>query len=162
MKKKLTQYFKKFVNKISQLSTVNHQPKGLTIIEAMLTLLIIGGGLIGVMYAFVGGSVSSLIADQSIVASNLAKEKLEEIISDRANNGYPTTITTSYSDNPGGDFSIFTRTVTFLEVDPDDDGGTDDFLDPQPGSGYARVTVVVSWPSSSVKLESLIANYTMP
>ena len=72
---------------------------------------------------------------------------------------------TNYSDGQlSGDFSAYTRNVTIVEVDPDDDDAVDDFLDASPGSGYARVTVIVSWSSGTeqVKLETLIANYTMP
>jgi len=137
--------------------------RGLTLIEALLTIALIGAGLIGVMYVFHGGTRASLIADQTIVASNLAQEKIEQIISDRANKGYAATIATNYTDGQlPGEFDEFTRTVTIQEVDPDDDDAVDDFLDASPGSGYARVTVIVAHGSESVKLETLIADYTMP
>lgn len=137
--------------------------KGFTLIEAVLTIGIIGAGLIGVMYVMNGGARSSLLADQTLIASNLAREKLEQIIADRANKGYATAIVTNYSDGAlSGEYSEFTRTVTMMEVDPDDDNNVDDFLDASSGSGYARVTVIVSWwgGAQSVKLETLIANYS--
>ncbi len=141
--------------------------KGLSLIEAVLAIAIIGAGLVGVMFVFSGGAKSSMIANQTVVASNLAKEKLEHIIADRANLGYAYVITNaaSYSDGQlPGNFSVYTRNVTIVEVDPDDDDNVDDFLDPSPGSGYARITIVVSWSGAaeSVKLETLIANYVMP
>ncbi|MFH1874371.1 MAG: prepilin-type N-terminal cleavage/methylation domain-containing protein [Pseudomonadota bacterium] len=139
--------------------------KGVTLIEAVFTVAIIGAGLLGVLYAYLGGAKSSLLANQTVVAANLAKEKLEEIVADRASQGYAATILTNYSDGQlAGDYSAYTRNVTILEVNPDDDNTTDDFLDPSPGSGYARLTVVVTWSGGTeqVKLESLIADYTMP
>ncbi len=137
---------------------------GVTLIEAVLTIAIFAAGLVGVMYIFFGSTTSSLLADQTIVASNLAREKMEQIIADRANKGYATTIATVYSDGLlTGNYNIYTRNVTILEKNPDEDGGTDDFLDNQPGSGYARVTVAVTWGAANmVKEETLLANYTMP
>ncbi len=138
--------------------------KGVTLIEAVLMIAVIGAGLLGVMYVFSGGTQSSLLADQTIVASNLAKEKLEQIIADRANKGYAVTIATNYSDGTmPAPYSQYARNVTITEVDPDADSGSDDFLDPLGNSGYARVTVTVSWAGgNSVKLETLLADYVMP
>ncbi len=138
---------------------------GVTLIEAVMTIAIFAAGLVGVMYIFFGSTTSSLLADQTVVASNLAREKMEQIIADRANNGYAATIATGYSDGLlTGNYNIYTRNVAILEVDPDVDGGTDDFLDASAGSGYARVTVTVTWGSGSqvVKEEALLADYTMP
>lgn len=137
--------------------------RGLTFIEVLLGTAIIGVGLIGILYIFGGSVRSSLIADQTVTASNLARQKLEQIIKDRAVVGYAQTIAANYSDGRlSGDYQAYTRNVTITEVDPDADSGTDDFLDPQPGSGFARVTVIVSFGTESVKLETLIADYTIP
>lgn len=135
--------------------------RGVTLIESVLTIGILSAGLIGVLYVFSAGTKSSLVADQTVIASNLAREKLEEIVADRANKGYATTIATNYSNGQlTGAYSEFTRTVTITEVDPDDDNNTDDFLDAQVNSGYARVTVNVSFAGANpVILETLIANY---
>jgi type II secretory pathway pseudopilin PulG len=144
-------------------SSLRGKSTGFTLIEAVLMIAIVGGGLIGVMYVMNGGIRSSLLADQTLIASNLAREKLEQIIADRANKGYATTIATNYSDGAlSGEYSEFTRTVTLTEVNPDDDSATDDFLNAQSGSGYARVTVTVSWlgGAQSVTLETILANYT--
>ncbi|MBI2091572.1 MAG: hypothetical protein HYT75_01065 [Deltaproteobacteria bacterium] len=136
--------------------------KGVTLIEAVLMIGIVGAGLIGIAYTMFGGPKSALIADQTVVAAHLAREKMEQILADRANNGYATTIATSYSDGAlTGNYSIYTRNVTITEVDSDADGGSDDFLDALAGSGYARVTTTVTWNSgnNTVKEEMLIANY---
>jgi type II secretory pathway pseudopilin PulG len=136
---------------------------GVTLIEAVMTVGIFAAGLVGVMYIFFGSTTSSLIADQTVVAGNLAREKMEQIIADRANKGYAATIATNYSDGLlSGNYNIYTRNAVIQEVDPDDDGGTDDFLDASPGSGYARVTVTLTWGGNTVKEETLLANYVMP
>lgn len=139
--------------------------KGVTLLEAVLTIAIISAGLIGVLYVFGSSTTSSLITDQTVIASNLAREKLEQVIADRAVKGYAVTKSTNYSDGQlSGDYNEFTRNVTITEVNPDDDDAVDDFLDVQAGSGYARVTVTVDWNdgNNSIKLETLIAEYDMP
>ena len=87
---------------------------------------------------------------------------MDQIIADRINKGYPATILTSYSDGPI--LSKYMRTVSFKEINPSITGTSDDFDTAQPGRGYARVTVFVSWSGSTqtVKLVSLIANYVIP
>jgi Tfp pilus assembly protein PilV len=136
---------------------------GFTLIESVLAIGLIGAGLIGLISLFGNLLSPALSADQSVIASNLAKEKIEQIIADRASKGYPTTLTTNYSDGQlSGAYNEFSRNVTINEVDPDDDNDSDDFLDPSPNSGYARITVVVAWGKRSVKLETLITNYTTP
>lgn len=139
--------------------------KGLTLIEAVLTIAIVGAGLIGVVYIFSGGTKGALIANQTVIASNLAREKMEQIIADRANKGYAVTIGTNYTDGQlTGAYAPFNRSVTFTSVDPDITGSNDDFNTPLSNSGYSRVTVVVTWNggANQVKLESLIADYTFP
>ncbi len=126
--------------------------------------MIIGAGLIGVLYVFTAGTRGSLVANQTIIASNLAREKLDQIVASRASAGYPATIATNFSDGVlGGAYSPYTRNVTITEVDPDDDDDVDDFLDASAGSGYARVTVVVSFSGGveNVKLETLLSQYTL-
>lgn len=128
--------------------------KGITLIESILAMAILAAGLIGVMVVFVGGTSSSLEANTTVVAANLAREKLEEIIADRATHGYATALSRDYTDNPGGNYSNYTRTVTITEVD------NADLTTSELGSGYARVVVVVTWGGpSGVQLETLIADY---
>jgi len=136
--------------------------RGFTLIEAVLTIAIIGAGLLGVLYIFSGAGKSTLVSDNSIVAANLAREKMDQIVADRINKGYATTIATSYSDGPV--LTNYTRTVTIREINPTITGTSDDFNTTQAGSGYARVTVVVGWTGATdtVKLETLIASYTIP
>lgn len=144
---------------------------GFVLLDALLGLALLGAGLLGILYAFQGSVSSSLLADQSMIATNLARETLEKIIAQRDCNlsgcGYGATLTSintnhSYDQNPVSGFSNYIVNTSALEVDPDSDGGTDDFLDAKSGSGYARVTVTVSWDSAahSISLATLITSYT--
>lgn len=145
--------------------------KGFTFLDAVLGLALLAAGLLGILYVFQGSATSSILADQTIVATNLARETLEKITAQRDCNlsgcGYtPTLISINtnqiYNQNPVAAFPIYSITTTALEVDPDSDGGTDDFLDALPGSGYARVTVNVSWNSgvNTIQLVTLLGSYT--
>src|SRR3989338_1758963 len=102
--------------------------KGFTLIEGVLSILIIGVGLIGVLYVFSGSTKSSLQADQIAVAQNLAEEKLETIIADKANTNYTTVINNINSGayNDGPIFNIYTRTTTrsFINVPANPDANT--------------------------------------
>ena len=144
--------------------------KGFTIIESVLALGIIGAGLLGLIYSISQINNGALLADQTIVAVNIARETLEQIIAQRdcaaAGCGYASTITSintnkTYNANPVSGFAPFVLSTTALEVDPDSDGVVDDFLDAKSSSGYARVTATVSWNSgaNSIKLETLITDY---
>lgn len=143
---------------------------GFSLIESVLSMLIIGAGFIVIVTSFQGSSQTSLLADQTVLAVNLAAETMEKIFAQRDCNqagcGYASTLTAintnhTYDDNPVSGFSDYVIDSTALEVNSDVDSGTDDFLDAQVGSGYARVTVQVSWNNNahSISLESLIANY---
>ena len=145
--------------------------RGFTFLDAVLGLALLAAGLLGILYVFQGSVSSSLLADQTVIATNLGRETLEKITAQRDCNlsgcGYAATLTSIntnqiYNQNPVSAFPIYSITATALEVDPDSDGGTDDFLDAQPGSGYARVTVNVSWNSgaNSIQLVTLLGNYT--
>lgn len=144
--------------------------RGFSLIESTLSMLIIGAGFVAIISAFQGSSQNSLLADQTILASNLAAETMERILAQRdCNNagcGYSNTLTSintsnTYDYNPVSGFAGYVVNSTALEVNPNANAGTDDFLDASPGSGYARITVVVSWNNgaNSISLESLMANY---
>lgn len=143
---------------------------GFSLLDALLGLALLSAALIGLMYIFQGSVSSSLLADQSIVATNLARETLEKIIAQRDCNlagcGYAATLAAinanTYDYNPVSGLSGYVIDSTALEVDPDSDGTTDDFLDALPGSNYARITVTVSWNNSvnSISMVTLLTSYT--
>ncbi len=139
---------------------------GFTLIEAVLSLGIMTFGLLGVIYAFQGMGSSSVLADQTVVASNIARGAIEKVIAKRDASGYAAALSAvtggSFNQNPVTNYAPYTLSVGGYEVDPDKDvGATDDFLDALPGSGFARVTVTVTWNAgkNSMSLVTIIANY---
>jgi hypothetical protein len=133
-------------------------------------MVIIGAGFVAIITAFQGSSKNSLLTDQTLVASNLAAETMDKIFAQRdCNNAgckYASTLASintsnTYDYNPAIGFAGYVIDSTALEVNPDADAGTDDFLDASAGSGYARVTVTVTWNNgaNSISLVSLMANY---
>lgn len=140
--------------------------RGFTLIEAVLAIAVVGMGLVGVIYAFHGMGTSSLLADQTVIASNIARGTLESIQADRDINGYFLALgeiqSGAHDMAPVPMYPAYSLTVTALEVDPDKDAGaTDDFLDPMLGSGYARVTATVTWNNgnNALSLVTMIAHY---
>ncbi len=141
--------------------------KGFTLIEGVLSVLIIGVGLIGVLYVFSGSTKSSLQADQVAVAQNLAEEKLETIIADKANSNYTTVINNinSGSYNDGPIFSIYNRTATrsYINVPANPDANATDDFSSVSGSdtGYALVNVTVTFNNGndSVVVKTLLSNW---
>ena len=144
---------------------------GFTFLDAVLGLALLAAGLLGILYVFQGSVGSSLLADQTVIAANLGRETLEKITAQRdcklSGCGYAAALTAintnhTYNQSPVSAFPTYTITTTALEVDPDSDGGTDDFLDALSGSGYARITVSVSWNSgaNSIQLVTLLGSYT--
>ncbi len=146
--------------------------KAFTLLDAVLGLTLLSVGLIGVLYMFQGSLSSSVLSLQTSIAVNLARETMEKIEAQRDCNlsgcGYSSTLASiaanSYNENPVSGFTGYQVTASALEVNPDSDGGTDDFLDAQSGSGYARVTVSVNWTTAgvanSVSFVTLLASYT--
>lgn len=145
---------------------IKYPNRGFTLIEAVLSLAVMAMGLLGVLYAFHGMGSSSVLADQTVTATNIARGAIEKVIAKRDASGYASALAAisggTFNQNPVTNYAPFILSVAAYEVDPDDDGSTDDFLDASPGSGYARVTVTVTWNSGtkSINLVTLIANYT--
>lgn len=141
--------------------------KGFSLLEVILTIAFVGVGVAGIISVLPTLFKSSLLADQSIVASNLARETMEKIIALRdcsqTNCGYAYTLAhiNDFDQTTVSGFAGYSIDASAYEVDPDSDGTTDDFLDALAGSNYARVTVQVSWNSgaNSVQLVTLLANY---
>lgn len=139
--------------------------RGFTLIEAVLSLAVMAVGLLGVLYAFQSMSRSSVLADQTVIASNIARATIDQIIAKRDASGYAAALSAitsgTFNQNPATNHPGYVVTVTAYEVDPDKDGGTDDFLDASANSGYARVTVATAWNNNanSMNLVTLIADY---
>jgi Tfp pilus assembly protein PilV len=143
--------------------------RGFTLIEAILAVAFLAAGLAGLLVVFESAVASSLLADQTYVALNLAREAAETILAKRDCNlagcGYASTLSAiqggSYNQSPVSGFSIYNLTVTATEVDPGSSTSTTNFTTAQSGSGYASIKIVVSFNNgaNSVQLTTLMANY---
>jgi prepilin-type N-terminal cleavage/methylation domain-containing protein len=140
--------------------------KGFTLIEAAISIAIIGAGMVGMLYAYQGVVRNSLIADQSVIAANIAREALEKISMRKMYDEFGPTLTAinttgTYDENPVTGFAAYVLDCNAVQVNQDDDDNTDDFLDALGGSWVARVTCTVTWNggNNNFKLVTLITDY---
>src|SRR3990167_6581319 len=75
-----------------------HNQKGFSFIEAILTTALMSWALWGILTVFYSASNSSLEGDYRVVASQLASEKMEEVIADKSFQGYSTITEANYPD----------------------------------------------------------------
>ena len=128
---------------------------GFSLIEAMLVMIVIGTAFLG--FGFLYGNIDqqALKADLTILATKLAREKMEEVIQTKADSGYAAVTSSSAQAVTSGAWS-FTRRVDVANVNPNDLTTT-----PPVDSNYKRVTVTVSWGTdagSQVSLTTLLTN----
>ncbi len=146
--------------------------KGFTLIETIITLVVLSIAAVGVLSVFttgIKGSANPLILNQAI---SLAQEKMDIIIGDRENpaRGYAWIAAADYNtnplkympENPVPGFANYNRSVTIFCVDAGT--GTLNFNNGQPfpcvSSGYVHVTVTVaSALIGNVTLDTLVTNY---
>lgn len=147
-----------------------NKESGLTIIESLMTIALLGIAASGIVILFGGSAANALKADQTLVATNLAREVFEEIISDRATQGYATVLSngiSSYCNGSfGGNFSDYSCTGTFQEIAAPaapDGNNLDDFTTPLASSGFLRAVVSVSWNggTDSIQMVTLISDWTL-
>lgn len=115
--------------------------KGFTLIEAILTLTILASGIVGVLTLYQRNIAKSDEMEQTLIATLLAQEKLEQIVQDKKYKLYPYIITANYpvtEDLTAEGYPAYTRTTTIQEVN------SGNLTTPQSGTGYKRVTVGVS------------------
>ena len=133
--------------------------KGFTLIETIITLVVLSIAAVGVLSVFTTGikeSANPLIVGQ---ATQLAQERMDEAIALKKSGGFNAVVTI----NPGvpafpAPLNVFswTRTVTCVTaLDLNTATGA-----PPCASGYAHVTVTVNQPvSGSVSVDTLLTNY---
>jgi prepilin-type N-terminal cleavage/methylation domain-containing protein len=128
--------------------------KGFTLIETIITLVVLSIAAVGVLSVFttgIKGSSNPLIIDQAV---QLAQEKMDDAIALRKSGGFAVVTTI----NPGlPAFPAPFNTYTWSRVVDCDPNPT---FTPCPAQ-YQRVTISVSWNAGadSVSLVTLIANY---
>jgi hypothetical protein len=120
-----------------------------------MTILAIG--LWGSLTAMNSVESDFLNSDFRVVANQLAAEKMERIIADKAFRGYQYLHNGNYpNETLDAPLAGYRRWVTFPEVNPDD------LATSQPGSGVKLVTVVVAWggnPGFETFLASVFTDY---
>ncbi|MBI4373745.1 MAG: prepilin-type N-terminal cleavage/methylation domain-containing protein [Deltaproteobacteria bacterium] len=130
--------------------------KGFTFLETILAILIVGIGLLGITNLFQRSVSQSVDTERVLQATQLARERLEQLLFDKKMRGYDYVVSSSYpvTENLGGLFAPFSRTISIREVRSNDLDQT------QAGTGYKRVLVTVSWPvGRQVALETLMTKW---
>lgn len=126
--------------------------RGFTLIETILTLLIIGIGLFGIMALFQNVSSQMYHADLQVIAADFAHQKAEQLIAQKAFNGYNSIVSQPNEALTSGPHT-FTRLTTVEFINPSTMAlsGVD--------TGYKRVTVQVTWTGSpGITLTTLVTN----
>ncbi len=127
---------------------------GFSLLEAVLTIVFMGVSFLGLAYLFGNVTQQALKADLSVLATKLAREKLEEIVQLKADSGYAAVGNQGPETVSSGAWS-FTRQVAVQYVNPADFSAT------AVNTGYKQVEVAVSWGSgagSSVTLTTLVTD----
>jgi prepilin-type N-terminal cleavage/methylation domain-containing protein len=139
--------------------TRNPKWNGFTLIETVITLVVLSIAAVGVLSVFTVGITGSANPGLVSQATHLASEKMDEAIALKKSGGFNAVTTV----NPGlpafsAPFDVFdwTRTVHCVTAaDLNTPTGA-----PPCASGYAHVTVTVTHPViGSVRTDTLITNY---
>lgn len=115
---------------------MKNNQKGFTLLETILTLVILSVGIFGAMLTTQNAAANSVSDDCKTIALFLANEKMEEIISDKAFKGYQYVLTNDYSSDSN---SGYTKSISIQEVQ------AQDLTTSSSGSGYMKVVVSVAW-----------------
>ena len=110
---------------------------GYTLVEVILVVVVAGIAMPPLMAVFAEMSHKSARPDLLLIATTLAREKMEIIASDKFNTsrGYAYLVSGNYPAESPVTGSTFTRTVTFTDV------ASSDLSTAQAGSGYRKAVV---------------------
>ncbi|MBU0506063.1 MAG: prepilin-type N-terminal cleavage/methylation domain-containing protein [bacterium] len=127
--------------------------RGFSLIECALTILIVSTALIVSMSVLQDGVMANTYSEGTTVATQIANEKLEEILADKAYRGYSYVIDSANYPEEIIQGEI-TRSVVVTEV------SDTDFNTAEEGSGLSKVDVVVKWAKDEeVVLTTLVSDY---
>lgn len=131
---------------------------GFTLVEVLLTVIIIAIGLFGLMVLYNNAAHSVMEGDVNLMATYLARERLEQMISDKAYRGYDYVVNENYdtSTTVSVGNNYFTRSFNIYEV------YRSDLITPLDDSGFKRIDMMVSWGSSgaeNITIPTLITDY---
>lgn len=131
--------------------------EGFTLVEIILTIVVLGVGLYGGFALFQSASYNNIDNDFRIVGSKLASEKIEQVMADKTFNGFDSIDTADYPvEAMQPPHSQFTRTTTITRV------SGNDFTTADNTSGYKRVDVLVSWGAANderVTISTVVSQY---
>jgi len=135
----------------------SHAEKGFSFLEALFALLILSLGVVGFLSVFAQMLHSAAEDEFTFAASQLAGEKLEQILAAKAAAGYDAIPNAPTTEELNIGTHAFTRVTSVKWVDPSD-------LTSASGeeTGYKRVDITVSWSSGEIKqvqMTGLISNY---
>jgi prepilin-type N-terminal cleavage/methylation domain-containing protein len=130
--------------------------RGLSLIEVVLAIVILGLAVPPLMYAMAAGlrQQEATLIQQDL--SQLASERMWEVFADHADptRGYSYIVNAAYPDEsaPRG-LAGYTRQTTIREV------SSTDYVTEQAGSGIKRFRIVVTGPQdASLVIESFVTN----
>lgn len=109
-------------------------------IEAVLTLTLLAGGVMGILTLFHRNVSEANEMENTLTATYLAQERIEQIIQDKEYRLYNYIVTANYAATENlatQGFPGFTRTTSIFEVSPNN------LSTPQNGTNYKRITVTV-------------------
>lgn len=132
--------------------------RGFTLIEAILTVVLLSFGLVGGLTLFKNATDNSLTKNDEVIAGELAGEKLESILLDKKIQGYGFVLQANYpNEQMAAPYQEFTRSVTIQEVQ------AADLTTPQVGSGYKKIDVHVTWGAQNyqtITVSTVVSNYS--
>lgn len=119
--------------------------RGFTLIELVLTIVVISAGLFGLMVLFDAASRGTVQSLGQQAAVYLAQERLEIITADKASRGYDYVVMSNYVPTEVVTLGTgqYTRLLTIQEV------SSADLTTITPNSGYKWVAVAVAWGSGA-------------
>jgi len=130
---------------------------GYTVIETILTAVILGTALLGGMMVMQNATANTVNNDFNTVATQLANEKVEIIIADKEFLGMNAVSNANYPSETVVDVYNMTRSVSVTEVN------ASDLSTPEVGTGLKVVVVTVTWGTldyQKVSVTTLLADYT--
>ncbi|MBI1909354.1 MAG: prepilin-type N-terminal cleavage/methylation domain-containing protein [Deltaproteobacteria bacterium] len=128
---------------------------GFTFIEAILVVVILGFGLVGLMTLYSNIFTTSVVTDQTLTATYLANEKLEELIAQRELNGYASLATGTTTESPVASFPNFNRTTVVSFITPSGNS----FIPSGVDVGYKQIAVTVTGFGQSRLVLTFVTNW---
>ncbi|OVE81590.1 hypothetical protein BVY03_03035 [bacterium K02(2017)] len=129
---------------------------GFTMLENILAATLLGFALFGGMTVMQNATASSVNGDMTTIATELANEKVEQVIADKIYNNYEYLDAENYTDEEDVGLYEMDRSVSITEVN------VDDLVTEEEGSGIKVVTVSVTWgleAYQTINVSTIVTNY---